>query len=78
MSSQSRAVAPAMSHTPRNSPEAVIAKTRAMSPESLWTQSTPGFRRLATMPEASRINSLRTIPARRPGPNSPDCRRQGA
>jgi hypothetical protein len=50
-----------------------MAYTFAEFPESLWTHSTPGFFRLATIPEASLISVVSTVPTCLPGRNVGDC-----
>src|SRR3954468_2715763 len=62
MSSQSGALAPDNAYSPSVAPAVLIAKTRAVSPESLCTHHTLSTRRLAAIPEASRIASDTTMP----------------
>src|SRR3954451_2259232 len=62
MSSQSIADAPVSEYSPSVWPAVSMAKTRAVSPESLCTHQTLSIRRLAAIPEASSILSDTTIP----------------
>src|SRR6187551_774133 len=62
MSSQSTADAPVREYSPSVAPAMFIAKTRAVSPESLCTHHTLSTRRLAATPDASLIASDTTMP----------------
>src|SRR4051794_16875071 len=66
MSSQSIADAPESAYSPSVWPEVSMAKTRAVSPESLCTHHTSSTRRLAAIPEVSLIASERRIPGADP------------
>src|SRR6478736_4158546 len=66
MSSQSIADAPESAYSPSVWPEVLIAKTRAVSPESLCTHHTSSTRRLAAIPEASLIASDARMPGADP------------
>src|SRR5689334_21428902 len=62
MSSQSTADAPVREYSPSVAPAVLMAKTRAVSPESLCTHHTSSTRRLAATPDASLIASETTMP----------------
>src|ERR1043166_963499 len=51
-----------MEYRARNSPFVERAKT-VPGVESLWVQRTPGFCRLAAIPEASRTSKVCTVPS---------------
>src|SRR6266568_512725 len=64
MSSQSTARAPRIRTMPRSAPAKSVAYTYASSPESLWVHSTPGWARLAAIPELSFTRGLCSVPVR--------------